>query len=290
MASYDLGDGVPLDYLVYDRDNALADATVALTVTAPDGTTITPPPDVTHAATGTYQALVPADQTGLWVAVWTASGAVVDVETVTWTVEDPAPAVYTDAETVKKALIGKSGPQAIDVRGDLIDQAIAAAARMIDDRCGRRFYVDPVATARTFFARDRLLLLPDGSQSLRVDDYLFTADMTVETRAGYGGTWVPVTGWEAGPDNAGVGGRPWTEIVGPPGWLTDATKVRPTTRWGRPAPAGVSQANALLAARLYRRKDSPEGVLGSSEWGAVRVSRFDPDVETLIAPYILITA
>jgi hypothetical protein len=68
-------------------------------------------------------------------------------------------------------------------------------------------------------------------------------------------------------------------------------RVRVTARWGWPSvPDGVAQAAALLAARLYRRKDSPEGVLGSSEWGAVRVARFDPDVEGLIAPYITIFA
>jgi hypothetical protein len=39
--------------------------------------------------------------------------------------------------------------------------------------------------------------------------------------------------------------------------------------------------------RLFRRKDSPEGVTGSAEWGVVRLSRRDPDVWVLIEPYIL---
>jgi hypothetical protein len=42
------------------------------------------------------------------------------------------------------------------------------------------------------------------------------------------------------------------------------------------------QATLIQAARLYRRKDSPEGVTGSAEWGVVRLPRIDPDVSALI--------
>jgi hypothetical protein len=35
------------------------------------------------------------------------------------------------------------------------------------------------------------------------------------------------------------------------------------------------------------RKDSPEGVLGSADFGLLRVTNRDPDVRALIEPYIL---
>ncbi|NMO52026.1 hypothetical protein HH310_12565 [Actinoplanes sp. TBRC 11911] len=289
MATYDLGDAVPLEYLAYDGDGNLVDAAVALTVTAPDGTN----PDVTleHPSVGVYRALAPANQLEFWAGAWTVSGAVTDVKLVTWTVVARTTPAYTDAEKVKKALTGQSGAQPIDVRGDLIDDAIGAASRQIDNRCGRRFYADTGLVARIFPALDRFITTPDGAQSLHIDDLASPTGLIVETRTRFGSPWSPVTGFETGPDNAALDGRPSTEILAVAGWLSDATKVRVTGRWGWPSvPDEVSQACALQAARLYRRKDSPEGVLGNSEWGAVRVSRFDPDVESLIAPYILITA
>jgi hypothetical protein len=39
---------------------------------------------------------------------------------------------------------------------------------------------------------------------------------------------------------------------------------------------------AMLAARLYSRKGSPDGLAGYSEFGAARISRSDPDIERLL--------
>ena len=40
------------------------------------------------------------------------------------------------------------------------------------------------------------------------------------------------------------------------------------------------------AARLYRRRDSVDGTIGWGDMGVVRVGPKDPDIETLIAPYL----
>lgn len=79
MATYDLGQGVNLEYQAYDRDGTLTDATVVFTVTKPDGTTVTP--TANHVGTGTYEAatFVP-DLTGSWTYKVVASGAVTDVQ------------------------------------------------------------------------------------------------------------------------------------------------------------------------------------------------------------------
>lgn len=194
---------------------------------------------------------------------------------------DETRTLYTDLTTVKAAL----GKQTADDRDDLITAAIEAASRQIDQRCGRRFYRDTAPSARKFAASGRYTAR-HGSQALRVDDIAFDTGLAVESKYGFAGSWSTVDAWELGPDNADVYGRPWSKVAAASGWLSDAVSVRVTAVWGWPAvPDAIAQAAALLAARLYRRKDSPQGVLGSAEWGAVRVSRFDPDVEALITPF-----
>lgn len=282
MTTYDLGDGVPLEYTLYNRSGTLTNGTVTLTVTAPDGTTSTP--DITNSATGTYQAQVTASQAGIWLAAWASSGTVVDATTVTFDVRNPAPAAYTDLTTVKSML----GKITSDGRDDLIMSAIVSAARMIDRRCGRQFYADTAVSTRIF--RPTRHLSADGCDHiLRVDDFATTTGLIVEVGSGVATTtWTAVTTYETGPDNAASYGRPYTQIRAAAGWLPWGGKARLTARWGWPAaPEEISQANALQATRLYRRKDSPQGVLGSPEWGAVRVSRVDPDVEALIAPFVI---
>jgi hypothetical protein len=60
--------------------------------------------------------------------------------------------------------------------------------------------------------------------------------------------------------------------------------VRVTARWGWPAvPAQVAEATLRTAARAYRRKDSPDGVAGSSDWGLIRVPNLDPDVRQMLS-------
>jgi len=42
------------------------------------------------------------------------------------------------------------------------------------------------------------------------------------------------------------------------------------------------------AARLYRRRDSVDGTVGWGDQGVVRIGPKDPDIETMIAPYLAI--
>lgn len=50
-------------------------------------------------------------------------------------------------------------------------------------------------------------------------------------------------------------------------------------------PAPVKRATLLAASRLYRRQDSPLGVTGFGDLGAVFVRSVDPDVAKLLDPY-----
>ncbi len=49
-------------------------------------------------------------------------------------------------------------------------------------------------------------------------------------------------------------------------------------------PENVRLATLQLAAREFRRRLSPGGVEGFGDFGAVRITRVDPDIELLIVP------
>lgn len=172
-------------------------------------------------------------------------------------------------------------------RDAALNRALDAASRFIDRSTGRRFWLDPVAVARTYRPAGRVM--SDGSgEHLLVDDIGDVTGFIVET--GTTSSWTAVTGYETGPENAIEDGRPVTELLLSSGtWGTaTASRVRVTARFGWPQiPGDIEQACLLQAARLFRRKDSPEGVTGSAEWGVVRLSRRDPDVWNLLEPFML---
>lgn len=171
-------------------------------------------------------------------------------------------------------------------RDDLLLSALGAASRGIERATGRRFWLDPAPVARVYNPRRRLVREVDG-ELLLTDDIGDVTGMVVET--GSGTSYTPVTDYETWPENALADGKPVTGLLRIFGiWAVPGMRIRITTRYGWPEdPDPVTEASLIQAARLYRRKDSPEGVTGSAEWGVVRVSRRDPDVWNLIEPYIL---
>lgn len=163
-----------------------------------------------------------------------------------------------------------------------LTRAITAACRQIDRKTGRRFYLDATATTRIFGVTGRLT--PNGV--LLVDDIGSDDGLVVES--GSASAWTATTAYESGPENALTLGWPVTELAATPGAYWAGPQVRVTARWGWPeVPDDISMAALLLANRLYLRKDSPEGIAGGGEWGAIRLSRWDPDVEVLVSPFIL---
>lgn len=171
---------------------------------------------------------------------------------------------------------------------DLLDLAREAASRAVDAYCGRRFYQDASASARTYRMAGRLVSTDDG-EVLLVDDISTATGLIVEVGNTTDGWTVVTSEVELTPDNALARGRAAEGLLRPY-WpqASRATRVRVTARWGWAAvPPEVAEAALILAGRLYKRKDSPEGVMGSSEWGVIRVSRTDPDVASLLADYAL---
>ncbi|WET79239.1 phage gp6-like head-tail connector protein [Amycolatopsis sp. QT-25] len=194
-----------------------------------------------------------------------------------------AETVYATLAPLKKAL---NIPATDTSEDDDLARHLATASRGIDRVCGRRFYRDDTATAKTFPIVGRTLFAPEGNLLL-TGDIATPGGVVVEDGYAYG-TFTPVTQFELSP-LAPEPGWPHTGVATDRMWPHGATgRVRVTAVWGWPeVPDDIVQATLLQAARLYRRKDSPEGISGSAEWGLIRVSRTDPDVAALISPFVL---
>lgn len=283
MPTYDLGDGVNLRHLVRDRDGAATDATVALIITLPDGSTtgVT----VQRTALGQYDAntYVPL-VAGDYRYKWTVTGAVTDVAYGSFSVANPGPATYTTLPAVKASL----GKVTVDDRDENIQLAMVAASRMIDAATGRwpgAFRADSAPSMRTFTTAGRVIPSTGYNRiGVMVDDIASTAGVTVNLGT-MGGYYASLSSFSYGPENALAVGRPveWITMA-KTALLGTIDSIQVTARWGWPStPAEVEMATRLLAARLYKRKESPQGVIASADWGAVRVSKTDPDVYALIS-------
>lgn len=178
--------------------------------------------------------------------------------------------------------------QSVVDRDDVLGWALDAAHDDLEGDCGRKFYLDTSATARDFDPTGRVIE-DQGRQFLMIDDIGSLTGLVVSTGFA-GGTFTPVTMTvEYRPENALARGRAITSLMTPAGiWATDPfTRVRVTARWGWPAvPPRVKEATLLQASRLYARRKSPQGVVGSADWGAVSVRKNDPDYWGLINAFV----
>ena len=70
-------------------------------------------------------------------------------------------------------------------------------------------------------------------------------------------------------------------------WVTNRADAQWTTP-GAPGflPDALFTVAQLEAGRLYRRRDSTDGTIGWGDAGVVRVGPKDPDIETMLAPYL----
>jgi hypothetical protein len=174
-----------------------------------------------------------------------------------------------------------------EVRHDaVLDQSLAAAHRWVYDTTGRRqFTLDAAPSARTYRPAGRQVCTDDGYYRFLIDDAGDPTGMVVETGSDATG-WTAVTDYVTVTSGPLAHGNPIVALDRPGPWpCYGSTLVRVTARWGWPeVPDSVPEAVLIQAARLSRRPGSPEGVLGGSEWGVVRVGRSDPDAAALLDP------
>jgi len=168
----------------------------------------------------------------------------------------------------------------------LLERAVEAASRRIDGECSRRFYVDGAVSARTYAAnRNAFLFVDDISTTtglvVKVDDQMsgsFSTTLTVGVD------------YQTEPSNAVTQGEPITllralDVVFPVA-ENGRTLIEVTAKWGWPSvPHAIREATVLLASRQFKRLDSPLGVAGFGDLGAIVVRRIDPDVAAMVAPY-----
>ena len=195
---------------------------------------------------------------------------------------------YATRNQVKAALrIGTADT----IDDDLIDNCVGAASRLIDGYCNRRFWQTGTAEARVYQAED--------SFYCSIDDIAGTA-LTLKTSTQADGTfdvtW-KVSDYQLEPLNGNLDGLTWSydkiRAVGDYLFPTvnanygDQALVQVTAIFGWPSvPEPVTQATIIQASRIFKRYDSPLGVAGFGDLGAIRVSRFlDPDMAQLVEPY-----
>lgn len=165
-----------------------------------------------------------------------------------------------------------------------LQNGLTRASSAINDRTGRRFYRDGAVSARTYRTAGRTVAGDDG-ELLLVDDIADLTGLIVEV--GDGTAWTTVTDYLTEPENAAARGRAVEALIRDYGRWSGHRRARVTAEWGWPSvPDGIVEATLLLANRRFMRRDSPEGVSGWSTDGPVRVSRFDPDIEDLVQPFL----
>jgi hypothetical protein len=166
----------------------------------------------------------------------------------------------------------------------LIETAIESASRMIDGFSARTFSNAGTAV-RNFAATDDLtVIIDDAIEVLQVES-------TDEVGGSYT-LWKP-TDYQLEPLNARSDGlyMPTTGLRAVNDYafpvVDQQALVRVTAVWGWPAiPSAIKQATIIQSSRLFKRLDSPLGVAGFGDMGAIRVGRYlDPDVEQLVSPY-----
>lgn len=171
----------------------------------------------------------------------------------------------------------------------LLELAIEAASREIDAYTERVFY--SAGTATRYY-------IPEDGFTVQIDDLQSLTELkTSSDGTSYNLTWSS-TDYQLEPLNGRAGGiiTPYTRIkaIGSflfPLWeprqpnAYEATvSVRGLWGWAQ-VPTAIKQATILLAMRQFKRYDSPLGIAGFGDIGAIRVTKFDPDVEALVSPY-----
>lgn len=168
-----------------------------------------------------------------------------------------------------------------------IDDALAAASRDVEHYCHRQFNKTTSATARVFH--------PMSCRRADVDDFHTVTDLVIATDNGDDGTYE--TTWAAAdyqlePLNGivdGESGWPYRSIVAAADRTFTAYGRRPplqvTAQWGWNAvPAPVKAATLILAAELLKLREAPFGVVGTGDFGVVRVQN-NRKASALLNPY-----
>jgi hypothetical protein len=174
----------------------------------------------------------------------------------------------------------------------LLELAIESASREIDGYCERVFYS---TTGTRVYA-------PTNVFTVTTDDIISVTTLKSSSDGvTYDITWA-TSDYQLEPLNGVAGGlvTPFTRIRATGNYLMPSFSVGTFYElealiqvvgvfgWSA-VPAAIRQATVILAMRLFKRLDAPLGMI-SNDLGSMRVGRFDPDVEALVAPFRKVSA
>jgi hypothetical protein len=170
--------------------------------------------------------------------------------------------------------------------------AIETASRSVDRATNRQFgKVDGVESRwyeASFDSRSAFGL--QRRWAVDIDDIMTVAGLVVELGDSDAVTGDPITGVIPTPVNAVANGRPWTKLILPQGMsVASGQQVRVTGLFGWAAvPDAIKLATMIQASRLFARRHSPFGILGSPETrGELRLlERLDADLMTSVRPFV----
>lgn len=171
----------------------------------------------------------------------------------------------------------------------VILSCIRAAGQLVEGYLGTRFY--QVSETRYFTAEfEDLLIVPPfgGVTELATDAYSDRA---------YSDVWAS-DDYELAPDNAALDGKPYTRIhISPlstyrfPVGVRRGVKLTAPFGYAAVPPAIVTEACAIQAAQLFKRKDAIFGAAGPSSMGQLTINiggsskvTLDKDVKLLLDP------
>lgn len=169
----------------------------------------------------------------------------------------------------------------------LLEAAIDAASRWVDGWCGREFEQASGTSTRDYIPSGRMepLIVDDLTSvvSIKIDEDLDRSFVTTLNEIDY--QLEPVNAISFGNAYPYTRIRPQEDGYWPTSFSRATVRVEATYGW--PAvPDAVREATILQASRLFTRLDSPLGIAGFGDMGAMRVSfRGDPDVAMLLSPY-----
>lgn len=192
----------------------------------------------------------------------------------------------------------KNGGFSSTIHDETAATVTAAAIEAVTDFCGRDFGKTAVGSESA-----RVYGRPEGGawRGIRssceaiVHDIWDTTNLVIKTddadSGTYSNTWSS-SDYVLEPLNNldGESYTPYWRIRAVGGRVFPTCNRRPglqvTAAWGwAEVPERVKTAALLKAAWLFFRKDSPQGVAGFGQMGEIRVGRFDPDFESMIARF-----
>jgi|TARA_R110000764_G_scaffold99745_1_gene184506 hypothetical protein len=170
-----------------------------------------------------------------------------------------------------------------NVDDELLELAVESASREIDGATERQFF--QTSATRIYTPRDSYITQIDDLVSLTALKTSTAADTVFDE------TW-SATDYQLEPLNGLAGGIPTPSntirAIGDYAFPIDggSATVEVTGTFGfNEVPTAITQATVILGLRIFKRNDSPLGVLGFGDIGIIRVGRLDPDVEAMIMPY-----